>query len=137
MRFSLVAEIANISLANQVTQKSTSEFKTSEKIGSCHISNYSLSFFGNGMNGNEMEMLEQWFKLRLLDFVMWERSVNQKEKCFVLFLTLYCINFRIQVGRNERNYNNIPTLLLYYSKYSMVNLPSKFFRTVKLAATDS
>ena len=30
-RFSLVAEIANISLANQVTQKSTSEFKTSEK----------------------------------------------------------------------------------------------------------
>mgnify|MGYP001803304592 CR=1 FL=1 len=29
--FSLVAEIANISLANQVTQKSTSEFKTSEK----------------------------------------------------------------------------------------------------------
>ena len=58
-RFSLVAEIANISLANQVTQKSTSEFKTSEKIGSCHISNYSLSFFGNGMNGNEMEMLEQ------------------------------------------------------------------------------
>ena len=47
-RFSLVAEIANISLANQVTQKSTSEFKTSEKIGSCHISSdYSLSFFGN------------------------------------------------------------------------------------------
>ena len=30
-RFLLVAEIANISLANQVTQKSTSEFKTSEK----------------------------------------------------------------------------------------------------------
>ena len=29
--FSLVAEIANIFLANQVTQKSTSEFKTSEK----------------------------------------------------------------------------------------------------------
>ena len=31
-RCSLVAEIANISLANQITQKSTSEFKTSEKI---------------------------------------------------------------------------------------------------------
>ena len=43
--FLLVAEIANISLANQVTQQSTSEFKTSEKIGSCHISDYSLSFF--------------------------------------------------------------------------------------------
>ena len=57
-RFSLVAEIANISLANQVTQKSTSEFKTSEKIGSCRISNYSLSFFGNGMNGNARAVIQ-------------------------------------------------------------------------------
>ena len=52
-----------------------------------------------------------------------ERSVNQKDKCF--FITLYCINCSIEVGRNDCNCNNISSLLLYYSKYNVVNLPSR------------
>ena len=45
-RFVLVAEIADISSGNQVTQKSTTEFKTSKKNWKLHISSdYSLSFF--------------------------------------------------------------------------------------------